>query len=118
MNQSPEPTWLKPLGRTLGWAVIAGALLMGFYIARLNFFCPRTDDATVTANVVGMAPHVSGAVVKLNVKDNQEVNRATFCLRLTRSRMPPPRRGPTRHCCWPAANWRRCPIPSDRPFWR
>ncbi len=74
MNQSPEPTWLKPLGRTLGWAVIAGALLMGFYIARLNFFCPRTDDATVTANVVGMAPHVSGAVVKLNVKDNQEVN--------------------------------------------
>src|SRR5207247_2491536 len=34
---------------------------------------PRTDDAVVRANVVGIAPRVRGLIVKLNVQDNQEV---------------------------------------------
>jgi len=74
MSQSPESSWLKPCGRVLGWAIVAGALGMGYYVTRLNYFYPRTDDAVVTANVVGIAPHVSGSVIRLNVKDNQEVN--------------------------------------------
>ena len=34
---------------------------------------PRTDDATARANVVGIAPRVSGQILKLNVQDNQAV---------------------------------------------
>src|SRR5438876_8322992 len=34
---------------------------------------PRTDDATARANMVGIAPRVSGQIIKLNVQDNQAV---------------------------------------------
>src|SRR5438445_11625790 len=34
---------------------------------------PRTDDATARANVVGIAPRVTGQILKLNVQDNQAV---------------------------------------------
>src|SRR5215470_1814325 len=34
---------------------------------------PRTDDAYVSANVIGIAPHVQGPLVQLNVVDNQPV---------------------------------------------
>ena len=34
---------------------------------------PRTDDAAVRANLVGIAPHVSGPIVDLRVADNQFV---------------------------------------------
>jgi multidrug efflux system membrane fusion protein len=40
---------------------------------RLTFRYPRTDDAAVRANVVGIAPHVSGPIVSLHVVDNQHV---------------------------------------------
>src|SRR5262245_36795557 len=35
---------------------------------------PQTDDATVRANFVGIAPQVSGHIVELSVHDNQQVN--------------------------------------------
>ena len=34
---------------------------------------PRTDDAVVRANVVGIAPRVRGQIIRLNVQDNQAV---------------------------------------------
>jgi multidrug resistance efflux pump len=48
-------------------------MVAGGYVNRLNFIYPRTDDASVSANLVGIAPHVSGSLVALNVTDNQEV---------------------------------------------
>ena len=36
---------------------------------------PQTDDATVRANFVGIAPQVSGHIVELPVHDNQRVNK-------------------------------------------
>jgi membrane fusion protein, multidrug efflux system len=34
---------------------------------------PRTDDAISRANIIGIAPRVSGPIIKLNVSDNQFV---------------------------------------------
>ena len=34
---------------------------------------PQTDDATLRANFIGVAPHASGHIVELRVKDNQYV---------------------------------------------
>jgi multidrug efflux system membrane fusion protein len=34
---------------------------------------PRTDDAVTRADTIGIAPRVSGPIIKLNVKDNQSV---------------------------------------------
>src|SRR5262249_25583551 len=36
---------------------------------------PQTDDATVRANFVGIAPQVSGHIVELRVRDNEQVNK-------------------------------------------
>ena len=74
MGKPDDPLWLKIFGRVLGGGILLGAAVMGWHISQVNFRFPRTDDATVMANVVGIAPHVSGALVTLNVVDNQEVN--------------------------------------------
>jgi len=36
---------------------------------------PRTDDAFIQANIVNMAPEVSGRIITINVRDNQFVHR-------------------------------------------
>jgi len=74
MDESRDPLWLKVLGRLLGLAILSGAGWVGWHVTRLNYQFPRTDDASVMANVVGIAPHVSGALIELKVADNQEVN--------------------------------------------
>jgi multidrug efflux system membrane fusion protein len=61
------------LGRFLGVFIVAGAVLASIYAYRLSFVEPRTDDASVRANVVGIAPQVNGPIVDLRVVDNQHV---------------------------------------------
>jgi multidrug efflux system membrane fusion protein len=60
-------------GRVMGVAIVAGAIILGLLVARLYYLYPRTDDAYVRANVVVIAPHVSGPIVELPVHDNQHV---------------------------------------------
>src|SRR4030095_13592413 len=64
---------LKIIGRIVGLAIILGAIAAVVHVTRLNYRQPRTDDASVRANLVGIAPTVSDPIVKLNVVDNQEV---------------------------------------------
>ena len=61
------------MGRVLGALIVLGAVATGFWVWRLTYVDPRTDDATVRANVVGIAPHVAGPLVELHVVDNQPV---------------------------------------------
>ncbi len=64
---------LRVIGRTIGVLIVGGAVAMSIYVYRLNFVNPRTDDAAVRANIVGIAPHVGGPIVELPVVDNQRV---------------------------------------------
>ena len=48
-------------------------IVVGLYVARLYYVYPRTDDAYVRANSVGIAPHVSGPITELPIVDNQYV---------------------------------------------
>jgi membrane fusion protein, multidrug efflux system len=73
METHQEPAWLSKVGRLLGLAIILAAVVLAAAVSRIGFRRPRTDDAVVRANVVGIAPHVSGPIVQLNVVDNQEV---------------------------------------------
>src|ERR1700691_761222 len=69
-----ESSWIVYLaGRILGLAIVMGAIVAGVYVLRLYYLYPRTDDAYVRANVVGLAPHVSGPIVDLPIRDNQHV---------------------------------------------
>src|SRR4029077_2808107 len=53
--------------------IVAGAVIITLYVWGVIERHPRTDDATARANVVGIAPRVSGQTLKLNVQDNQAV---------------------------------------------
>ncbi len=72
---SPRPSRLPlPLvGRVLGIIIVLGALGASAVAWRLSDVHPRTDDAAVRANIVGIAPHVNGPIVELHVVDNQRV---------------------------------------------
>jgi len=73
METHEDPVWLARLGRLMGVAIIVAAMLLVVWVSQVGYRRPRTDDAVVRANVVGIAPHVSGPIVQLNVVDNQEV---------------------------------------------
>jgi len=64
---------LHVTGRIIGLAIVLGAIVAGLYVLRLYYVYPRTDDAYVRANVVGIAPHVSGPIVELPIHDNQHL---------------------------------------------
>jgi membrane fusion protein, multidrug efflux system len=53
--------------------VLIGAGAITLYVWRVVERHPRTDDASVRANVVGIAPRVTGQILKLNVQDSQAV---------------------------------------------
>src|SRR5262249_20727283 len=61
----------RGLGRAIGAAIIVATVLVTLWVLELNRRSPRTDDAYVRANIVGIAPHGSGAIVELPVVDNQ-----------------------------------------------
>jgi multidrug resistance efflux pump len=73
MENAQDPLWLRVIGRLLGLAIIVASIAIAIYVSRLLYLNPRTDDAAVRANVVGIAPHVSGPITNLLVVDNQEV---------------------------------------------
>ena len=74
VDEAPRPHLpLRVLGRLLGVLIVLGAVVLSVYVYQLNFVHPRTDDAAVRANVVGIAPHVGGPLVELKVVDNQRV---------------------------------------------
>ena len=63
------------LGRIIGTLIVLGALVTGMLVWRINYQHPRTNDAMVRANIVGIAPEVSGRIVELHVEDNQYVKK-------------------------------------------
>src|SRR5262245_8123998 len=62
------------VGRVLGALIVAGAAVAVIVTLLQWQTRPQTDDATVRANFVGIAPQVSGHIVDLRVRDNQEVH--------------------------------------------
>jgi len=63
----------KIIGRMVGYCFIFLALLLSFLTWWELDIRPRTDDAYLRANVVGIAANVSGYITELGVVDNQIV---------------------------------------------
>jgi multidrug efflux system membrane fusion protein len=59
--------------RNLRIAIVSGAVVLGLVVLFEANRQPRTDDAEVLANFIGIAPQVEGPIVRLNVRDNQFV---------------------------------------------
>jgi membrane fusion protein, multidrug efflux system len=68
-----DPAAVRVIGRVIGLLIVLGAIALSIYVTRLYYVYPRTDDAYVRANVVGIAAHVSGPIVQMPIVDNQHV---------------------------------------------
>jgi multidrug efflux system membrane fusion protein len=66
---------MRAAGSLLSAVIVAAALAAALYVARIYYVYPRTDDAYVRANMIAVAPHVSGPIVKLPIVDNQYVKK-------------------------------------------
>jgi multidrug resistance efflux pump len=66
-------------------AVVA-ALVVGSYLWAYYMDAPWTRDGRVRADIVAVAPDVSGFVTEILVRDNQQVRRGDVILRIDRAR--------------------------------
>jgi multidrug efflux system membrane fusion protein len=69
----PKSSDRTGLGRIVKWSIFVAALVLSIVVYYFYENFPRTDDASVTANVVGIAPRVSGPITHIEVTDNQFV---------------------------------------------
>src|ERR1700756_2734019 len=75
MNLETNSRPQRVLSRRISVAIAVAAALLGLLaLYRANHY-PRTDDAEVFANFIGIAPQVDGPIVRLNVRDNQFVKK-------------------------------------------
>jgi multidrug resistance efflux pump len=69
---------LRVVGPTLSAAIMVAAIVAALYVTRIYYVYPRTDDAYVRANMIAVAPHVSGPIVQLPIVDNQYVKQGAL----------------------------------------
>ena len=72
----------RALGILVSLVAVAGALVTAVLVARRIDQRPRTDDAYLQADLVHMAPDVSGRIVELDVRDNQAVHKGDVLFRI------------------------------------
>jgi multidrug efflux system membrane fusion protein len=65
----------KLIGRLLSIGIVIAATALGLAVLHNANYYPRTDDAEVLANFIGIAPQVEGPITRMNVRDNQFVQR-------------------------------------------
>src|ERR1700757_3329421 len=70
MSENETEAQRKRLGRIVSYSIIAAAIITGLLCVRETTLYPRTDDAEVFANFIGIAPQVEGPITQLAVQDN------------------------------------------------
>jgi multidrug efflux system membrane fusion protein len=65
-----KPSSEKQLSRWLSVGIVLAAMALGLVVLYRTSHNPRTDDAEVFANFIGIAPQVEGPIIHLNVRDN------------------------------------------------
>jgi multidrug efflux system membrane fusion protein len=85
MEKDNPPLAAKSTGRPAGGklkrfvililsiAIVGAAVALSLFAWDANERHPRTDDGVARANVIGIAPRVSGPIIRINVSDNQFV---------------------------------------------
>jgi len=61
------------LSRLLSAGIVIAAAVLGLIVLHSTNYYPRTDDAEIFANFIGIAPQVEGRITRLNMRDNQFV---------------------------------------------
>ena len=84
MTLDLTPETRRRTGRALSAVIIVAAAITGLLVVRVTTLDPRTDDAEVFANFIGMAPVVEGPIVKLPIADNQAVKQGDLLFEIDR----------------------------------
>ena len=74
----------KQLGRLISIGVVIAAAILGLVVLYQTSYYPRTDDAAIFANFIGIAPQVDGPLVHLCVRDNQFVKKGELLYEIDR----------------------------------
>jgi multidrug efflux system membrane fusion protein len=82
MPDSEIPPPRKHLGRIVSIGIIAAALITGLLVVAETNKYPRTDDAEVFANFIGIAPQVDGPITQLAVEDNQFIKQGNLLFQI------------------------------------
>jgi multidrug efflux system membrane fusion protein len=69
-------------GTYISAAIVLGAILSGLLVIHAITVNPRTDDAEIVANFIGIAPLVEGPVVELPVHDNDLVRKGSLLYKI------------------------------------
>src|SRR5215467_11666525 len=75
MDNEANVTMERQLSHWVSIGIVAAAALMGLVVLYHVNHYPRTDDAEIFANFIGIAPQVEGPITHLNVRDNQFVQK-------------------------------------------
>src|ERR1700752_769389 len=71
--EAAPPGWRRVVGRVVGASILVIAVVAAAVGAWQWENRPQTDDATVRANFVGIAPKVNGHILELPILANQQV---------------------------------------------
>src|SRR5437667_224595 len=63
----------RAVGRLIAFGIVTGFVILAIVVVERVVRHPQTDDAVVTADIIGVVPQVSGTITELHVKDNQRV---------------------------------------------
>src|SRR5215510_1602841 len=73
MSSDTNSNARRRLGRWLSIGIVITAVTLGVVVLYRTNHYPRTDDAEVLANLIGIAPQVEGPIIRLHARDNQFV---------------------------------------------
>jgi membrane fusion protein, multidrug efflux system len=68
-ENEPTPQFVR-LGRIVSICIVAAAVITGLLVIAETNKYPRTDDAEIFANFIGIAPQVDGPITQLPIQDN------------------------------------------------
>lgn len=68
--------------RLVSLSIIAAALAASFFAWHLSVLYPSTDDATIDADIVHVAPAVGGRIIELPVEENSAVTKGQVLFRI------------------------------------
>lgn len=75
MEIETNATSERQLSHWVTAGIVVATILAGLAVLYHLNYHPRTDDAEVSANFIGIAPQVEGPILHLNVHDNQFVKK-------------------------------------------
>jgi multidrug efflux system membrane fusion protein len=75
VNLQINPGTERQLSRWTTLAVALTAVALGLVVLYRTNHYPRTDDAEIFANFIGISPQVEGPIIHLSVQDNQFVKK-------------------------------------------